>query len=302
MNGCNPAYLLFCYIRFNPLALEITNLFLSIIGGGFTFFGSSKIPFYIDSNIYKIIFYFNIPYFIIIILLNIIFLFFRFLNLMNNVLNLWGYGLSIFEIYTALFGIVTNLINDSIIISNIRYYQELSLKRKSPKYPLIPPEQLLYTKIVLPLLLFLWINMILIALNDNLLINIKISGSYHTYELALENEKIYSEKQYINNDNDSNDDNQKNNNKNINVKVNINNNNINNNINTNINNNINNNNGNNNEGSKNNQNNKNNDNDSYIMKKMDILDIDIISSVNKLNENDNNNLEENLTKNEEKKK
>lgn len=289
MNGCNPAYLLFCYIRFHPLALEITNLSLSIIGGIFTFFGASNIPFYIDSNIYKIIFYFNIPYFVIIILLNIIFLFFRYFNLMNNDLNLWGYGLSIFEIYTALFGIVTNLINDSLIISNIRYYQEISLKRKSPKYPLITPEQLLYTKIVLPVLLFLWINMILIALNDNLLINIKISGSYHTYELALKSEKNYSEKQYISNDNE--DDNQKNNK----VEININNNN-------NINNYINNNNGNNNEGNKNNQNNINADNNNdSLMKNIEINDIDIICSVNKLNVNDNNNINENLTKNEEKK-
>jgi hypothetical protein len=205
MAGCNAIYFLLCYVRFSPIPLEITNFFLSIIVGITTFIGHQKIPFYIDSQIYKIIYFFNVPYLIIIVILNIIFLFFRFYELMNNSLNLWGYGLSVVEIYVALFGILTNLINDSLIISNMKYYQEMSLKRKSQKYPLITQEQLFYTKIILLIILFIWVNIILIALMDNFLINMKISASYHTYELAMREEEDYARSQRDNDDNNHNE-------------------------------------------------------------------------------------------------
>ncbi len=195
MSGCSAAYFLLCYSRFSPKPLEISNILFSIIVGLTTYIGHPKIPFYIDSQIYKIIYFFNIPYFIIIILLNIVFLLFRFFNVMNNSLYLWGYSLSVAEIYVALFGIITNLINDSIIISNIKYYQELSMKKKSQKFRLITPEELLYTKIIFPVILFIWVNIILVALTDNLLINMKISASYHTYELAIEDEQKFTREQ-----------------------------------------------------------------------------------------------------------
>lgn len=184
--NCNSGYLLLCFARFSPTALEITSLILCIIGGIATYFGLLGIPFHIDSNIYKIFFFINIPYFIIMIILNVLFLAFRYKDLIKNELYLWGYGLSILEIYVALFGVITSLINDSIIISNMRFYEELSLRKNSSKFPKIKPTEWLYTKIVLPIILFIWFNMLLMSLSDNLLINLKISGSYNTYERALE--------------------------------------------------------------------------------------------------------------------
>ena len=204
MSKCNLAYFLFCYTRFKAKYLEIISLLISIIGGIITFFGLSGIPFYIDSNIYKIIYIINIPSFFVIILLNIIFLFFRYYDRINNELNNLSYGLSVVEIYFDLFGIIINLINDALIISNIQYYNELSKKKKSSKYPLITPKQKLYIEIVLPIILFIWINLILMALSDNLLINLKINDSYHKYELALEDEDNFNKNKDKENSKDSN--------------------------------------------------------------------------------------------------
>ena len=205
MNKCDMTYLLLCYNRFSPLIIEITCLILCLIGGILTHFGLLGIPFHIDSNIYKFFFFINIPYFTIIAILNGIFLVFRCLNLINNTLNLWGYGLSIIEIYLALFGLITSLINDSLIITNIRNYDILS-KRNSEKYPMITPDEELNTKIILPIILFIWFNFLLMALTDNLLINLKINGSYHNYELAIEENRKFIESQ--NHRGENNQDNQ----------------------------------------------------------------------------------------------
>ena len=194
MPECNSSCLLLCYTRFSPLALEITCLILSIIGGIITFLGQNKIPFYIDSKIYKIVFFINIPYFIIMIILNVIFIIFRYYDLINNELNLWGYGLSVFEIYLSIFGIITNLINDALIISILRDYEYASMKNPS-KYHMIQPIEWLYTKIVLPAILIIWFNMLLIALTDNFLIYLKIKASYHSYELAIEDEQHFEDTQ-----------------------------------------------------------------------------------------------------------
>lgn len=265
-------YLLLCFNRVPPLAIEIICSFFCIIGGVITFLGLSRIPFYIDSNIYKLFFFINIPYFIIMIIFNILFLFFRFFDLINNELNLWSYGLSVIEIYIALFGIITSLINDSLIISNMKYYYQLSLKRKSPKYPMIKPEEWFYTKIILPIILFIWTNMLLMSLTDNLLINLKINGSYHQYELALEDDRRQSENHRNSSNNDSNSNNNGENN--INVQVNINANSNDTNIN---NNNI-------------NTNDNNNDNTNRIINTNEIINNNINNNnINNMNNNENNN-------------
>lgn len=194
MPECNSSCLLLCYTRFSPLALEITCLIVSIFGGIITFLGLKKIPFYIDSKIYKIVFLINIPFFLIMIALNVVFMIFRYYDLINNELNLWGYGLSIFEIYLSVFGIITNLINDALIISILRDYENIAIKNPS-KYHMIQPIEWLYTKIVLPVILLIWFNMLLIALTDNFLIYLKIKASYHNYELALEDEEKFSNAQ-----------------------------------------------------------------------------------------------------------
>ena len=207
MTECNSTSFLLCFTRLSPKYLEIISLIISTIGGILTFFGLSGIPFYVDSNIYKILFFINIPFFQIIIILNIIFLFFRYYDLINNKLNLWSYVLSIVEIYICLFGIVFCIINDCLIINNMKYYHEETKRKKSPKYPKITLKQWLYTEIILPIILFIWINLILIAISDNLLIYLKISGSYHKYELALEEEDNFNKNKDKDKENNNNKDN-----------------------------------------------------------------------------------------------
>ena len=165
---------LLCYKRFTPFALELSSSIISLIGGIITYFGSYGIPFRIDSHIYKILFFINIPYFILIIILNILFMVFRRFDLIKNELYSWSYGLSIVEIYVSLFGIITNMLNDAMVLSNMGFYQTLSLRKKSDKYPMITPKEWLYTKIIFPIILLIWLNMLLMNLTDNLLINIKI--------------------------------------------------------------------------------------------------------------------------------
>lgn len=181
--------LLLCYKRFSPLALEISSSIISLIGGIITYCGLLGIPFRIDSHVYKILFFINIPYFTLIIILNILFMAFRHFDLIKNELYSWSYGLSIVEIYVTLFGIITNMLNDAMVLSNMGFYQTLSLRKKSDKYPMITPKEWLCTKIIFPIILFIWLNMLLMNLSDNLLINLKINASYHMYELALKDEK-----------------------------------------------------------------------------------------------------------------
>ena len=196
---------LLCYKRFTPFALELSSSIISLIGGIITYFGLLGIPFRIDSHIYKILFFINIPYFILIIILNILFMVFRSFDLIKNELYSWSYGLSIVEIYVTLFGIITNMLNDAMVLSNMGFYQTLSLRKKSDKYPMITPKEWLCTKIIFPIILFIWFNMLLMNLSDNLLINLKINDSYHMYELALKEEKEYSNKEKENDDDNDND-------------------------------------------------------------------------------------------------
>ena len=195
---------LLCYKRFSPFALELSSSIISLIGGIITYCGLLVIPFRIDSRIYKILFFINIPYFILIIILNILFMVFRRFDLIKNELYSWSYGLSIVEIYVSLFGIITNMLNDAMVLSNMGFYQTLSLRKKSDKYPMITPKEWLYTKIIFPIILLIWLNMLLMNLTDNLLINLKINDSYHMYELALKEEKEYSNKEKENDDDNDN--------------------------------------------------------------------------------------------------
>ena len=122
---------------------------------------------------------------------------------MNYKLYLWGYGLSIIEIYISLFGLVTNLINDSLIITNIKNYDILS-KRNAEKYPMITPDEKLNIKIILPIILFIWLNFLLMALTDNILINLRINDSYHRYELAIEENRIFESQRHHEDNNQNN--------------------------------------------------------------------------------------------------
>ena len=184
--------LLLCYKYFSAKTIQITNLTITIIGCFIIKYGLRIIPFFIEDDIYEFFFFINIPYFFLIIFFNIIFFIFRYLRLMNDELNLWGFGLAIIEIYISIFGIITNFIDDFLIFYNISLYQKKSQKN-SKKYPLLTNDQLVGTKIILPLIVFLWINILYLSITDCILINFKINGSYHTYQMALKQENLIFE-------------------------------------------------------------------------------------------------------------
>ena len=154
MSNSDCTCLLLCYKRFPPRAIEITSIVLSLIGAVLTYCGLLIIPFRIHSNIYKICFILNILYFILIIILNFLFMIFRHYDLIYNNLYILCFALSIFEIYISLFGLITNLLDDSLIINNMQFYQKLSSKKKSKKYPMITLEEWVYTEIIFSIIFF----------------------------------------------------------------------------------------------------------------------------------------------------
>lgn len=185
--------LLLCFKYFSPQIIQLTSLLISILGCLLIRYGLSKIPFFIDAHIYEFFFFINIPYFFFIISFNIIFFIFRCCRLMNTDLNLWGFGLAIIEIYISIFGIITNILNDIMIFYNMSFYQQKALKKNSSKIPILTEVQLKSTKIILPIIVFMWINILYLSITDCILINYKINGSYYTYRLALNQENLFSE-------------------------------------------------------------------------------------------------------------
>ena len=183
--------LLLFYKFFSARIIQLTSFFISIFGCLLIKYGLSIIPFFIDAHIYEFFFFVNIPYFIFIILLNIVFFTFRCLRLMNDELNLWGFGLVIIEVYISIFGLITNILNDIMIFYNISFYQTKSNKNPK-KFPILVKKQLNSTKIILPIILFIWINILYLSITDCILINFKINCSYYTYKLVLNEENKIS--------------------------------------------------------------------------------------------------------------
>lgn len=184
------SYLVLCYTRFSPLTIEIISLIISIIGELISCFNINNIEFLNEENIDKILFLANIFYFAIIIIFNIIIIFFRYYDLINNELNLWGYGLSFIAIIISFCGIVTNILDDLIIITNIKNCSSL-----------------LAIIILISIIFTIWWNLFLMAVTDNWLINNKIKGSYHEYELALKEEKKFTDIQNKKNESTTSNDN-----------------------------------------------------------------------------------------------
>ena len=89
----------------------------------------------------------------------------------------------------------------------MKYYQENVSKKNASKYPIITSTEWLTTKIILFIIIFIWANILLMTITDNFLINLKIEASYHNYELALEDEKKFTDKQNKKEQTDSSNDN-----------------------------------------------------------------------------------------------
>ena len=173
MSKCDSSCFVLCYTRFSPLAIEITCIIISITGEIITQFGLKKIAF-IEDDIDKILYVPNVVFFIFILIFNIIIIFLRYLDLINSELNLLGYTLSLIEIIISFCGILMNLLDVLVFIIHIDEY---------PKF--------LNTVTISCSIIVIWYNIFLMAITDNWIINMKIKGSYHNYEMALEDEKKF---------------------------------------------------------------------------------------------------------------
>ena len=116
---------------------------------------------------------------------------------MNDSLNLWGYGISIVEIYFNIFGIITNTINDIMIFYNIDYYEKSLSSKKSNKLKKMSSIQIISPKIILPIIFIIWINSLLLAITNNILIYLKINSSCYNYKLSLAIEDYYYKRNVV---------------------------------------------------------------------------------------------------------
>ena len=212
---------LFFLDKLSALVLEIIINIVSIFGILISFYGLSKIPFYIEKKLVKAIFYMNIPFFIIILLISLIFIVLRKLRLINNKLNQCSYYLSITLISLSLLGFILNVIIDTLLINNMYFYNSKAKKNNTTR---LNSNEWRDTILVIIFLLIIYFSFIFLALSDNLRINLKIDDSYYQYQLAIE-EEINIEKNQPNPKPKESKEKMKDNNKEIyvNNKVNINN-------------------------------------------------------------------------------
>ena len=233
-NECNSTFILLCYIKFPPLMIEILLPILSIIGNILIYGGLSKMFCHEKTKFIKILWGSNIVFFSFIILINFLLIIFRCFHQIYNKLFSWSYALSVVEIIISFISIFIDLI---IIV----FFVYLIYTPSKIKYLILSNEEFSFAKISLSALLFIWINILLMTLTDNLLIELKIYGSYSEYSKAIDDENNFFNKMNKKNKNEENDSNsnkstdkssedKKNNNANIMVQVN---NNINNNNNNN---------------------------------------------------------------------
>jgi len=192
-DNCNSTYILLCYIKFPPMLIEISTSILSLIGGVLIYYGLYEIPFHSIDKYFKLLFTMNIPFFILLMITNILFIFFRYFDKINNEFNLWCYYISMSEIIISTVNLILNLIYDTFVIQEII---NIVLTRK----------EWLFTKIILSLILFILINILLMNVTDNFLISLKINGSYCQYEMAIEAENNINKKKEENDNNEGSTD------------------------------------------------------------------------------------------------
>ena len=221
---CNQNFILLCYVKFPPIIIEILLTIISIIGEILIYCGLSQMFFHERTKIIKVLWGSNNVLFSVIILINFLLIIFRCFHQVYNKLFSLSYSLSVVEIIISFIGIFIDL----IIIIFIVY---LIYTPSKYKYLIITNKEFFFAKISLTSLIFIWINILLMTLTDNLLIEIKISDSYSNYSKAIDDEnnffnKMNKKNKHKENDSNSNksteksSDDKKNNNENIMVQVN----------------------------------------------------------------------------------
>ena len=169
--------------KLSALVIEILLLICTILGILMTFYGLSNIPFDVGKKGFQIFFEFNIIFISLALLIILIFILLRIINLINSKFNKICYYLSIGLISLSVLGFTINIINDTLILINLYYYNQKS-KRKNLKQ--LTKKQWQDTIIVFVVIFLVYFALIFLSLSDNLRVYLKIDDSYIQYQLAIE--------------------------------------------------------------------------------------------------------------------
>ena len=169
--------------KLSALVIEILLLICTILGILMTFYGLSNIPFDIGKKGFQIFFEFNIIFISLALLIILIFILLRIINLINSKFNKICYYLSIGLISLSVLGFTINIINDTLILINLYYYNQKS-KRKNLKQ--LTKKQWQDTIIVFVVIFLVYFALIFLSLSDNLRVYLKIDDSYIRYQQAIE--------------------------------------------------------------------------------------------------------------------
>ena len=169
--------------KLSALVIEILLLICTILGILMTFYGLSNIPFDVGKKGFQIFFEFNIIFISLALLIILIFILLRIINLINSKFNKICYYLSIGLISLSVLGFTINIINDTLILINLYYYNQKS-KRKNLKQ--LTTKQWQDTIIVFVVIFLVYFALIFLSLSDNLRVYLKIDDSYIQYQLAIE--------------------------------------------------------------------------------------------------------------------
>ena len=183
----NYSSLLLCYKKLSPKKKELISIIIILLSFIFIYLGLIYIPFYMGLNFGKVLFVLNILYCLIILICNLVLFFCRYKNIINTICSDCAYITSLTEFFIALFGLLTNLFDDIIILSKIRN------NSSSGNYEKLSNSEIWGTFIIILVLLFIWINLFFLAILENIMIKLRINGNYVEYINALEDEKKYEE-------------------------------------------------------------------------------------------------------------
>ena len=176
---------IFIFDKISAKLIEILQLFFSLIGIIITLYGLLLISYFVDENIFKIIFSLNIVFYISISIISMILFILRIKDLINSKYNSCCYFLSIGVIIISLLGFIMNILEDAFLLNNMNISASNSEENIESKSIMRQRRAFIMVMIII---LFLYLILILLSLSDNLRINLKIDDSYYNYQLALKEE------------------------------------------------------------------------------------------------------------------
>ena len=183
--------ILLCFNYLNAYIIEAGTIIFSCLGALNLYFTQKKLPWYADSLLERKIFLFSsICFLIIIFFLSIIKAFFRFKGIIKSQCNCFSFYLSLICIFSSLFGLITDLFMYVLLMTNMKYYNlAIKSKKSLQNKKLVTDQEWTNTIISMILSLLIWVMLILLAMSDNLRIDLKTNASYNKYLEAIDDAK-----------------------------------------------------------------------------------------------------------------